>query len=370
MGRSLDLTDRQKQLVTLFLMGLRREEVAEAIWPEVDRAKQRNNMGVQFSLLRRVVEPWGTPTFVFEDGLRRVDSDHARVLAALEAGDAEAVLAATATPSRRPGPRRHRRAPLVAARGGRRDAPEAAAEDAEPDVAERYLTRVVELDPLDEEALRSLLRHLAGAGRRARRSATTTLRGSPGRSTTTPWNPRGASSRRRGGPRDHAPLPDADRARGPALRPPGVGARDLAVVAGGPDPRRRPHPRARAVRRPPHPPAERPRGAARRPRRRPRRDAASTWCRWRARTSWAERWPATPNSTGPPPSSAPTPPPTTRSAAIRPSTRSAGPRSRSASASTSPSPSPSRSRARPPDIVYASPSGQTPSPVVRATLQS
>ncbi len=165
MGRSLDLTDRQKQLVTLFLLGMSREQVAEAIWPEVDRAKQRNNMGVQFSLMRRVVEPWGTPTFVFEDGLRRVDSDHARVLAALEAGDAERVLASYRDPFA-PGMDQdaiddHRtwlRERVVAVLTS-------AAEGAEPEVAERYLTRVLELSPLDEEALRSLLRRLVARGR-------------------------------------------------------------------------------------------------------------------------------------------------------------------------------------------------------------
>jgi DNA-binding SARP family transcriptional activator len=165
MGRRIDLTDRQKQLVTLFLLGLSREEVAEAIWPEVDRSKQRNNMGVQFSLLRRAVEPWGTPTFVFEDGLRRVDSDHARVLAALEARDAERVLADYRDPFA-PGMDQgaiddHRtwlREEVV-------ELLKSAAEAAEPDAAERYLTRVLELSPLDEDALRMLLRHLVARGR-------------------------------------------------------------------------------------------------------------------------------------------------------------------------------------------------------------
>ena len=165
MDRVLDLTERQKQLVILFLIGLRREEVAEAIWPEVDRAKQRNNMGVQFSLMRRVVEPWGTPTFVFEDGLRRVASDHARVLAALEAGDAEQVRTEYRDPFA-PGMDldaidEHRtwlREEVV-------DLLKSAAEDAEPEDAERTLTRVLELAPLDEEALRSLLQRLMARGR-------------------------------------------------------------------------------------------------------------------------------------------------------------------------------------------------------------
>jgi DNA-binding SARP family transcriptional activator len=165
MGRSLELTERQKQLATLFLLGLSREEVAEAIWPEAERAKQRNNMGVQFSLMRRVVEPWGTPTFVFEDGLRRVDSDHARVLAALETGDAERLLAEYRDPFA-PGIdldaiAEHRtwlRERVV-------DRLKSAAEGSGPDAAERYLIRALELNPLDEDALRALLGHLVQRGR-------------------------------------------------------------------------------------------------------------------------------------------------------------------------------------------------------------
>ncbi len=165
MGRRIDLTDRHKQLLTLFLLGLSREEVAEAIWPESDRAKQRNNMGVQISLMRRVVEPWGTPTFVFEDGFRRVASDHARVIAALDAGDAERAFADYRDPFA-PGMDQgaiddHRtwlREEVV-------ELLKSAAEDAERDAAERYLTRVLELSPLDEEALRSLLQHLVAGGR-------------------------------------------------------------------------------------------------------------------------------------------------------------------------------------------------------------
>lgn len=165
MGRVLDLTERQRQLVTLFLIGLNREEVAEAIWPEVDRAKQRNNMGVQFSLMRRVVEPWGIPTFVSDHGLRRVASDHARVLAALDSGDAERVLAEYRDPLA-PG------MDLEAVDAHRTWLRErvtalwrAAAEGAEPDAAERMLARVLELHPLDEDALRALLGRLVARGR-------------------------------------------------------------------------------------------------------------------------------------------------------------------------------------------------------------
>src|SRR5690606_34873414 len=81
----------QKQIVVLFALGKSREEVAECVWPEVDLAKQRNNMGVQFSHLRKVLEPWGVTTFLFEHGLRRLRSDHSELLKAIESDDVQRV---------------------------------------------------------------------------------------------------------------------------------------------------------------------------------------------------------------------------------------------------------------------------------------
>lgn len=164
-GRVIDLTERHKQLIALFLLGHSREEVAETIWPEVDTAKQRNNMGVQFSLLRRAVEPWGVTTYVHEDGLRRVQSDHARLMTALEAGDAEGVLAVYREPFA-PGLSLDR---IDEHRGWLQERVievlSDAAETAQPSRAVAYLARIIELDPLNEEALRSLLRRLVGRGR-------------------------------------------------------------------------------------------------------------------------------------------------------------------------------------------------------------
>lgn len=164
-GRNLDLTDRHKQIIALFALGLTREQVAEAVWPEVDIVKQRNNMGVQISLMRRVLEPWGVAAYVHEDGLRRVRSDLAELRSALERGDAESVLAGY-------------REPFAAGltleaieehRGSFREDVVAvlceAAESADPARAAAFLTRVMELDPLNEEALRSLLTTLVQRGR-------------------------------------------------------------------------------------------------------------------------------------------------------------------------------------------------------------
>jgi len=164
-GRGVELTERHKQLVVLFLLGLSREEVAEAIWPEVDLARQRNNMGVQFSLLRRVLEPWGVTRFVHEDGLRHVATDHSQLLMALEQGDAERVLALYQEPFA-PGIDLE---PVESHRGWLRErAVEVLAQAAEasgPAGALSYLAKVIELDPLNEEALCSLLRRLVARGR-------------------------------------------------------------------------------------------------------------------------------------------------------------------------------------------------------------
>ena len=167
LGRALDLTDRQKQLALLFSLGKGREEVAESMWPEVDVAKQRNNMGVQVSLLRKKLEPWGVPTYLFEDGLVRFDSDHSELMVALSAGDAATVCELYREPFA-PGLvlealEEHRawlREQVV-------DCLREAALRAEPTVALRYLQRVIELDPLHEEAVRHLLERLVERGRAA-----------------------------------------------------------------------------------------------------------------------------------------------------------------------------------------------------------
>ncbi len=164
-GRTVDLTERHKQLIALFLLGHTREEVAETIWPEVDTAKQRNNMGVQFSLLRRSIEPWGVTTYVHEDGLRRVRSDHGQLMAAIESDDAEQILNLYREPFA-PGLSLDR---IDDHRGWLQERVievlTAAAETAQPSRAVAYLARVLEVDPLNEEALRSLLRRLLGRGR-------------------------------------------------------------------------------------------------------------------------------------------------------------------------------------------------------------
>lgn len=165
LGQSVTLTERQKQLVLLSEVGLSREQLAEALWPETETDKQRNNLAVQFNGLRKVLEPWKHSTFVFEDGLRHLRSDLAELLAALDRDDAEQVM-------------KLYREPLAA--GVQLDAIEAyrselrarvvkllssAALAAPAAQATQHLARVMELEPLNEEALQALVRHLMTKGR-------------------------------------------------------------------------------------------------------------------------------------------------------------------------------------------------------------
>lgn len=163
-GRPVELTDRQKQMVTLFVMGRDRQEVAEALWPDVDADRQRNNMGVQVSLLRAALEPWALPTFVFKDGLKRVRSDYESLLVALEDGDAATVLRLYDEPFAaglqvdeitEHGSWLRQRALTCLCDGAR---------STNHHTAIGYLSRALELDPLNEDVLRALLLRLREAG--------------------------------------------------------------------------------------------------------------------------------------------------------------------------------------------------------------
>lgn len=165
LGRTLQLTERQQQLLALLVVGRSRETIGEALWPEADPAKQRNNLGVQLNVLRKALEPWGVTTYLHRDGLRNVRSDHLELVRALEAGDAKAVLALLQEPlfasldveelSEAGYQLRERGLELLLAAG-------TAASD---DSSLKFLKRALELDPLHEEALQALLTRLRARGR-------------------------------------------------------------------------------------------------------------------------------------------------------------------------------------------------------------
>ena len=166
LGEEVRLPERQQQILTLFALGLNREEVAEAMWPESSSTKQRNNLGVQMSLLRKQVEPWGVRTYVFENGLKRVTADVTRLKNAIAARDAVAVLELYLEPL---APGMGLDAVLLVREQLREEVVgllEGAAAEADGERAEAYLARILELEPLHERALQGLLGHLLQRGRR------------------------------------------------------------------------------------------------------------------------------------------------------------------------------------------------------------
>lgn len=158
-GTELPLAERNRQLLLLLELGLDREAAAAVLWPDLDESRRRNNLNVQLSALRRVLEPWELPTYISSDGLTHTESDLASLLAALATGDADEVAAIYGGPL---APQIHldpvdeerqrlhgRVIDLLASAG-------------DP----LHATRATELDPLNEAALRVLLRDLIANGHR------------------------------------------------------------------------------------------------------------------------------------------------------------------------------------------------------------
>jgi DNA-binding SARP family transcriptional activator len=87
------LSGRLAEVFALLLLGLDRDAIADAIWPELDRERARNNLYVQLNHLRKLLEPWGVTTYLTEAGLTRVRADLFELEEALQTGDAHAALA-------------------------------------------------------------------------------------------------------------------------------------------------------------------------------------------------------------------------------------------------------------------------------------
>ena len=170
LGKEVPLTERQQQLLALLVAGHSRETIGEAMWPETDSARQRNNLGVQLNVLRKTLEPWGVTTYVHKDGLHNFVSDHTELLTALDRGDAATVYATYREPlfatidlellSDAGYQLRERTVALLLAAG--------ASDNGEASLD--HLKRVLELEPLHEEAVQALLGRLVtrGRGREAR----------------------------------------------------------------------------------------------------------------------------------------------------------------------------------------------------------
>ncbi|WP_243027666.1 BTAD domain-containing putative transcriptional regulator [Thermus albus] len=155
------LKGKAREVFALMLLGLPREEVAFALWPDVTEEAALNNLYVWLARLRKVLEPWGVPTYLGEEGLMRVEADLSALEEALQRGQAERVLELYREPlfpgldhpllDRKREEVFHRVRALFLKR-------------AEP----HFLERLLELDPLDEEALLPLSASYLARGQRAR----------------------------------------------------------------------------------------------------------------------------------------------------------------------------------------------------------
>ena len=163
-GRTLELSERPMLLLVMLLLGFSREEAADAIWPEAETAQQRNNLNVQLSALRKVLEPWGTGHFLHEDSLEHVQSDYLRLIAALDDEDYDTALQLYREPLA-PGVGLEQLADHRAWLRGRVLESFQSAEQSRRSDAARFLVRILDLDPLNEHALRELLKHLLQRGR-------------------------------------------------------------------------------------------------------------------------------------------------------------------------------------------------------------
>jgi DNA-binding SARP family transcriptional activator len=165
-GQHLDLSGRHQEMLTLMALGVSKEVMGEAIWPETAAKKVRNNLYVNLNALKKILEPWGVGTYLEDLTLIRTRTDLWALEAALEAGDHSAVFTLYKGPLVP-----HLDLTLVAeARENLhrcvldlllKVSLEEATWQAEP-----YLRRIVELDPLNETALQELLRRLIKKGRK------------------------------------------------------------------------------------------------------------------------------------------------------------------------------------------------------------
>ncbi|HET8985606.1 MAG TPA: BTAD domain-containing putative transcriptional regulator [Trueperaceae bacterium] len=165
LGESFEIVGKQRDLLALLLLGLGRRELGAELWPEAEPGKVRNNLNVQLNLLRRSLEPWGLKTYLHEDGMHRTGSDLHDLRAALAAGKVDEVVRLYRGPF---APGAGAEAVVEARIVLEREVTDAlleAAANAPPKRGEEYLKRLLEIEPLNEEALQRLLVVLVSSGR-------------------------------------------------------------------------------------------------------------------------------------------------------------------------------------------------------------
>ncbi len=160
LGEEIRLLKRPAELLLLLCLGLGRDQVAMALWPELEPAARANNLHVQMNALRQTLESGPPGSIMKSDGSLHVRTDLGRLRAALATGDAPTALEIYQA----------RLAPEVSlpmveiARESLHEEVAALflAQDSDPD----YASRIVALDPLNEEAVRTTIRHLLARGHR------------------------------------------------------------------------------------------------------------------------------------------------------------------------------------------------------------
>ena len=164
LGQAIALNPRPRDALTLMALGLNREQIAEAIWPELDSDKSRNNLHVTLNQLRKSLEPWGVATYLFEAGLKHIRCDLWELEKALEVKDAKAIrkLYGELTPDSDLDAIVEHRERL---RGRAAEVVFGSVEAGDPQ-AEDTLEWILGLDPLHEEAFSKLLELLIKSGRK------------------------------------------------------------------------------------------------------------------------------------------------------------------------------------------------------------
>jgi len=161
------LTGRARELFALMLLGLDRDALVEAIWPGADRDRARNNLYVQLNYLRKLLEPWGVPTYLTEAGLVRVESDWQALKEAIEAGNATKALAYFREPAF-PGVDNPRLDTEVATVRTALIELGLTARTGDPSETVPLLEKLFALDPANPEVFAALARALEAAGERER----------------------------------------------------------------------------------------------------------------------------------------------------------------------------------------------------------
>jgi tetratricopeptide (TPR) repeat protein len=157
------LTGRPRDILIMLALGLSREQIADTLWPEADGEKSRNNLHVNLNIMRKILEPWGIPTYILESGLSRTHVDLNDLEVAVIRQDiptirslyAKLVPGIDLSPLEEAREQWHERILETLLKHVRDTADD-----------EATLELILELDPLHEEACSLLLTHLIRTGRR------------------------------------------------------------------------------------------------------------------------------------------------------------------------------------------------------------